>query len=1532
MRQDIEALNQLARIATQGFADEETLTQAASIIRQATGAAEAVVVYAQDKNFLTCSDAGDGPPTELTLAALTMVQRHAAQTNEPVAFNLVGHWVGDFTSALSDDAHQFLAFTVPTTESASEMCILRGDWEHKARARILPFMQSATPALTIMLERFLNANRSQRLGEQLQTLANAAQMLTRSEDVEAALRDLATAISASTGFEYIVNIDLYDATTNRFFLRVLSEQRYTGGTLGKFWGAGLNPDRIDPWNAEVMTTLKPALRPDMQNDPVYPEHVRKFFAQSLLRSTADFPLLFQDEFLGTVAFVSFKPRTFPPDEVSLLQGFAAQVATAVKALQMHKEVERYAQELRRSADQYIATTNLTGDVICRLDKRGRWTFLNDSACQFFGKPREELLGTDSRAPLHPDDVELTAQAIRQMRANRKPVSGFVNRHVTPMGTRVVEWNGYPLFDEEGQYVGIQITGRDITERKRMEDALAAKTKEYIATTNLTGDIIGKVDKHGRYTFLNDAACEFLGRPREELLGTDSRAFVHPDDLEPIDQAIRQTMNSKNLLRGAVGRLVTPMGTRVVEWNGYPLFDEDGQYVGIQITGRDITERKQLEEQREKALHDMGERMKELACMYRVTDLSRAAQTMEEFLQDAVTAIPPGWQYPEVTRAKLSLDGQEYVSQPFQETPWKQSSDIVIRGEKRGVVEVYYLEERPELDEGPFTQEERNLIDGLARVLSEAAERKQMEEALRESEARYKALFAGAPQGMLVADPQTRQFRYANPALCMMFGYTEEELLRLGVADIHPKESLDHALADFEAQVRGEKPLSPALPCLRKDGTLFYADIRSIAIVLDGRRCSVGIFSDVTERKRAEEALRESEEKWRSLAQNAPNIILIVDRDGTIQFINRTVSGMTVEETLGRNAYDFVQPEYHRTMRKSIEQLFQTGDVGTYQVIGAGPGGRPSWYETQFGPIKRGGQVVAATLITTDITERKRAEEALRESEEAFRLLFENAKDAIFHADPATGLITKCNRAAETLLEKDREEIIGQPQRTIHPPQKAEHYIQMFKRHIEQQGFAEDEAEVITKSGKTKPVLITTSVASVRGTPIIQGAFRDITERKQMEAERERLHAELEVRAITDSLTGLYNHAHFYQRLAEEIERSRRYKRRFAVVMMDVDAFKHYNDSRGHQAGDDALRLLADCIRSGIRGSDLAFRYGGDEFAAILLNADSSRAQTVVNRINRCIAAGLKKMDDQAAAWLGLSAGVASFPGDATTTDELVKMADAALYNAKRLAWARGLTQPEQAIESQAYPHKLLHETQAGMLTTAAGSLATVLQDLGVSDVAAALDLRAIAAVGAAAEIKDRYIRGHQERASLWAAALAGDMGLSSEQVRNIRIAGLLHDIGKVTINDGILNKPGKLTEEEFAKVKRHAPIGAEIMLSEAEALQQMAAIVRYHHERFDGKGYPDGIAGELIPLEARIMSVVDVFDAMTHERSYRKALSKEEAIAELEHGAGTQFDPAVVKAFLALLKRRSDEPAAPAQAASADRRLSSAKVAAGRKA
>jgi len=249
-----------------------------------------------------------------------------------------------------------------------------------------------------------------------------------------------------------------------------------------------------------------------------------------------------------------------------------------------------------------------------------------------------------------------------------------------------------------------------------------------------------------------------------------------------------------------------------------------------------------------------------------------------------------------------------------------------------------------------------------------------------------------------------------------------------------------------------------------------------------------------------------------------------------------------------------------------------------------------------------------------------------------------------------------------------------------------------------------------------------------------------------------------------------------------------------------------------------------------------------------------------------------------------------------------------MYDAKRLAWARGVMGRREAVTSAACPADTLHETQTGMLASAASSLASALQDLTPPEMMAGSDLRTIAALGAAAEIKDPFIRGHQERTSRLAATVAKKMGLSADRVRNITTAGLLHDLGKFSVGESILTKPGKLTESEFAKMKEHSTLGANMIVFGAEALQPLAPIVRHHHESFDGSGYPDGLTRENIPLEARILGVADAFDAMTHERSYRKALSTAEALGEIERGAGTRFDRAVVEAFLGIVRRRGGEP------------------------
>jgi PAS domain S-box-containing protein len=281
-------------------------------------------------------------------------------------------------------------------------------------------------------------------------------------------------------------------------------------------------------------------------------------------------------------------------------------------------------------------------------------------------------------------------------------------------------------------------------------------------------------------------------------------------------------------------------------------------------------------------HSLNERVKETGCLYAVSNLvAESWPSIDEAMRTAVDLIPPGWQYPDITRARIVFEGKEYRSDDFRETAWKQSADIVVSGEKCGAVEVYYLEEKPEGDEGPFLREERDLLIDIARQLGVLVQRERAHDALRNSELRYRAIFEGAAEGILAADIETKMFTYANPAICAMFGYTEEEMKRLGVLDMHPKESLGHVVAEFEAQARGEKSLTVGLPCLRKDGTVFRADIVTTSAVIDDKKCNIGFFTDTTERVQLEEQLRQAQKMETvgllagGIAHDFNNLLLVI---------------------------------------------------------------------------------------------------------------------------------------------------------------------------------------------------------------------------------------------------------------------------------------------------------------------------------------------------------------------------------------------------------------------------------------------------------------------------------------------------------------------------------------------------------------------------------------------------------------------------------------------------------------------------------
>jgi diguanylate cyclase (GGDEF)-like protein/PAS domain S-box-containing protein len=396
-------------------------------------------------------------------------------------------------------------------------------------------------------------------------------------------------------------------------------------------------------------------------------------------------------------------------------------------------------------------------------------------------------------------------------------------------------------------------------------------------------------------------------------------------------------------------------------------------------------RKRAEETLREQSVQLEERVKELNCLYGMSRLAeKQGSSTEEILQGIINLIPPSWQYPEVTCARVILEGKELTTDNFRETMWRQSKEIMVHGRRRGALEVFYLEERPERNEGPFLEGERALINAITERLGRMIEHIQAEDALRESEQRYKALSEGAAEGILVADIETRQFVYANPALCKMLGYSPEELEQMGVQSIHPKEALPHVISEFEAQARGKKVLAPNIPCLRKDGTMIYADIKTAQVTIDGRGCNVGFFTDITDRKQMEEALSESEEKLRVIAGSALDAIIMMDGSGKVAYWNPAAEklfGYSREEITGKDVHEMLAPpQYQEVYKKGLEVFGRTGQgaaVGKVLELSAlCKDGTEFPIEIAVSSINiKDGWWAVATI--RDITERKRMENELR---------------------------------------------------------------------------------------------------------------------------------------------------------------------------------------------------------------------------------------------------------------------------------------------------------------------------------------------------------------------------------------------------------------------------------------------------------------------------------------------------------------------------------------------------------------------------
>jgi diguanylate cyclase (GGDEF)-like protein len=376
----------------------------------------------------------------------------------------------------------------------------------------------------------------------------------------------------------------------------------------------------------------------------------------------------------------------------------------------------------------------------------------------------------------------------------------------------------------------------------------------------------------------------------------------------------------------------------------------------------------------------------------------------------------------------------------------------------------------------------------------------------------------------------------------------------------------------------------------------------------------------------------------------------------------------------------------------------------------------------------------------------------------------------------------------------------------------------------------------------------------------------------------------EQRANVDGLTDVYNHRYFQERLHAEIERADRYGRPLSVIMLDLDHFKIFNDTWGHQEGDKLLKWFADICAGCIRGIDILARYGGEEFVIVLPETENTEALDVAERIR-------KATDKRSAITFGknkqttVSAGIACYPLQGQTQHQLILNADAALYHAKLKGRNQCyIYQEEFHCSYRANPghvQQLLDENE----------------------------MSAIEALATIADARDTHTKGHSFTVMRISVALAEAIGMSIEEISNLKVAALLHDIGRIGTPEEILLKSGPLEEDEWKEIEDQPRIGSSI-LNHMRNMNSIIPGVKHHHERYDGKGYPAKLSGKNIPLLARIIAIADAFDAMTNSRSYRSAMSISDALGELKRCAGSQFDPDLVKPFVEVVEKHMRKEAA----------------------
>ncbi len=1079
--------------------------------------------------------------------------------------------------------------------------------------------------------------------------------------------------------------------------------------------------------------------------------------------------------------------------------------------------------------------------------------------------------------VHEEDQERIWGEVQSALAHHAPFE-LLYRMIRADGTQGWFWeHGLGVYDAEGNPQVLDGFIMDITQAKQNEVTRGEGETLFRAVFENSGVGIAIMDLEQRFLQSNAALQRMLGYSAEEIKGLSLGEITHPDDMSgetaQIQKSLRETHSTSFRTEK---RYVRKDGKTI--WGRLTatlVRDEMGKAkFGIGVV-EDISERR-LNEQVEKAVYDISQSV----------HTSRNLNHLFEHIHDVLAEFMPVENfYIALLNEKSTEISFPYFVDQFDDQPstthfGKGLTEFVIRTGKSLLASPEVFQElvesgdvesvgAPSIDwlgvplrigekiigvmvvqsyvEGVrFNFRHLQVLEFVSTQIAMAVERKQAEDALRAEGQKYRSLFQASRDAVFL-ETLEGQIIDCNEMACQMFGYTKEEFKSLTLLDLLPND-LPITIPDLVEKVLANGSFNIESKNRRKDGTVFPVEVSSVLTVIDELRLSVVYVRDLTEAKAALKSLQESEGKFRSLAETT-SAIIVIHRGEEFLYTNpafREMIGYSEADLMKMPFESILTPEVQEYARKKAKERLQGRDVETrYQMKVVTSSGSARWLDVTSGLIDYEGQ--KAIMITAlDFTERKQFEDDLRLQSTALAA----AANAIVITNP-DGVITWANPAFSKLTGYEFDELINHNINILdsgaNPPDLFHKLEKEIKKGNDWHG------EVINRRKDGSLYVEEVSITPVKNE---SGCIIHFVEIKQDITERKEHARELEaIAAVSEAIRTSITKAELLPIIMHEISQ----------LLGSQDIYLAWKD----QLSTDMIIQAGD----GIWEQKIGSRVPADE--GVVGRLRRTRDVHIEHDQNRLrfgeTTRRSEKFDSIAGVPLlvqGIFMGaiVVGFKREETKEDIQV------------------LSAIGNMVASAINRAELFEQTrhQALMLTRA--------YDATIEGWAHALELR------------DKETEGHTQRVINITLRLCQALGVPGSEMEQIRRGVILHDIGKMGIPDGILLKEGALTESEWVVMKRH-PVYAHDLLVNIPYLQGAMDIPHYHHERWDGSGYPHGLKGEDIPLMARIFAVVDVWDALTSDRPYRKAWDREDTRKYIAGNAGILFDPKVVRKFLDLYAR-----------------------------